>query len=167
MYVFLEDLRFSGSNGRNLERIILEETSSLERMSQSIQKCWQVLLFFFRNASYCIKILTSLFINKILTKLSQGLSGFSFRKLNKHDFGTSALNSLVTKLKKLGVDKLNFNWFHDAFVSIANRKQIDQQDHVKAICVFVAFVFQFRLCLGTFKGTRQNCLKTYLDSLQY
>ena len=60
-----------------------------------------MLLFYFRNASYCIQILTSLFINKILTKLSHGLSGFSFRELNNNDFGTYALNSLVTKLKKL------------------------------------------------------------------
>ena len=74
-----------------------------------------MLLFYFRNASYCIKILTSLFINKILTKLSQGLGEFSFTKLNKHDFETYALNSLVTKLKKLA----SF-----VTVSIANIKRV-------------------------------------------
>ena len=74
-----------------------------------------MLLFCFRNASSSIQILTSLFINKILTKVSQGLRGFSFRKLNNHDFGTYALNSLVTKLKKL----VSF-----VTVSIANIKRV-------------------------------------------
>ena len=86
-------------------------------MSQSMQKCWQVLLFS-RNTSYCIQILTTLFINKILTKLSQELRGFSFRKLNNHNFGTYALNSLVTKLKKL----VSFGT-----VSIANIKPVLSQ----------------------------------------
>ena len=87
-------------------------------MSQSMQKCWQVLLFCSRNTSYCIQILTSLFINKILTKLSQGLRRFSFRKFNNHNFGTYALNSLVTKLKKL----VSFGT-----VSIANIKRVLSQ----------------------------------------
>ena len=86
-------------------------------MSQSMQKCWQVLLFS-RNTSYCIQILTTLFINKILTKLSQGLRGFSFRKLNNHNFVTYTLNSLVTKLKKL----VSFGT-----VSIANIKPVLSQ----------------------------------------
>lgn len=87
-------------------------------MSQSMQKCWQVLLFCSRNTSYCIQILTSLLINKILTKLSQGLRGFSLRKLNNHNFGTYALNILVTKLKKL----VSFGT-----VSIANIKGVLSQ----------------------------------------
>ena len=82
-----------------------------------MQKCWQVLLFS-RNTSYCIQILTTLFINKILTKLSQGLRGFSFRKLNNHNFVTYTLNSLVTKLKKL----VSFGT-----VSIANIKPVLSQ----------------------------------------
>ena len=73
------------------------------------------MLLFSRNTSYCIQILTTLFINKILTKLSQGLRGFSFRKLNNHNFVTYTLNSLVTKLKKLA----SF-----VTVSIANIKRV-------------------------------------------
>ena len=76
------------------------------------------MLLFSRNTSYCIQILTTLFINKILTKLSQGLRGFSFRKLNNHNFVTYALNSLVTKPKKL----VSFGT-----VSIANIKPVLSQ----------------------------------------
>ena len=82
---------------------------------RNVDRCY---CFHFRNASYFIQILTSLFINKILTKLSQGLRGFSFRKLNNHNFGTYALNSLVTKLKKL----VSFGT-----VSIANIKPVLSQ----------------------------------------
>ena len=40
---------------------------------RNVDRCY---CFHFRNASYCIQILTSLFINKFLTKVPQWLNGF-------------------------------------------------------------------------------------------